>query len=91
MNLWYLQTLKYTTQDQVGFSYVCQKTKTIPYTLPNNEIFGLPHKHTMFYIKHEHHYNHYNQLLSVDNSKHTGTGTNVDFGLNIGRRIQKKQ
>jgi hypothetical protein len=54
LDLWYLQTLKYTTQDQVGFSYVCQKTKTIPYTLPNNEIYGLPHKHTMFYIKHNH-------------------------------------
>lgn len=57
LDLWYLQTLKYTTQDQVGFSYVCQKTKTIPYTLPNNEIFGLPHKHTMFYIKHDHGFN----------------------------------
>jgi len=54
LDLWYLQTLKYTTQDQVGFSYVCQKTKTIPYTLPNNEIYGLPHTHTMFYIKHNH-------------------------------------
>jgi len=55
LNLWYLQTLKYTTQDQIGFSYVCQKTKLIPFTLPNNEIRGdCPHKYTMFYIKKNH-------------------------------------
>ncbi len=55
LNLWYLQTLKYTTQDQIGFSYVCQKTNMIPFTLPNNEISGnCPHNNTMFYIKHEH-------------------------------------
>jgi hypothetical protein len=55
LNLWYLQTLKYTTQDQIGFSYVCQKTNLIPHTLPNNEIHGdCPHSNTMFYIKHHH-------------------------------------
>ena len=55
LNLWYLQTLKYTTQDQIGFSYVCQKTKLTPYTLPNNEVYGnFPHTNTMFYIKHHH-------------------------------------
>jgi hypothetical protein len=55
LNLWYLQTLKYTTQDQIGFSYVCQKTNIIPFTLPNNEIHGdCPSIHTMFYIKHNH-------------------------------------
>jgi len=54
LELWYLQTLKYTTQDQIGFPYVCQKTKLIPYTLPDNEIHGTPHSHTMFYIKHDH-------------------------------------
>jgi len=55
LDLWYLQTLKYTTQDQIGFSYVCQKTNLIPYTLPNDEIRGdEPHKNTMFYIKHNH-------------------------------------
>ena len=55
LDLWYLQTLKYTTQDQIGFPYVCQKTKLIPYTLPNNEIHGdRPHNNTMFYIKHNH-------------------------------------
>ncbi len=55
LDLWYLQTLKYTTQDQVGFPYVCQKTHLVPFTLPNNEIFGdRPHEGTMFYIKHGH-------------------------------------
>lgn len=55
LNLWYLQTLQYTTQDQIGFSYVCQKLNMIPFTLPNDEIYGeRPHSNTMFYIKHNH-------------------------------------
>lgn len=55
LNLWYLQTLKYTTQDQISFPYVCQKTWTIPYTLPNDEVTGdSPHNNTMLYIKHGH-------------------------------------
>ena len=55
LNFWYLQTLNYTTQDQIGFSYVCQYMNIIPYTLPNNEIYGeFPHNSTMFYIKHSH-------------------------------------
>ena len=55
LNLWYLQTLQYTTQDQISFSYVCQKLNIIPYTLPNNEIKGYnAHINTQFYIKHNH-------------------------------------
>lgn len=55
LDLWYLQTLKYTTQDQISFPYVVQKTNIIPYTLPNNEVYGdTPHSSTMFYIKHNH-------------------------------------
>ena len=55
LDLWYSQTLKYTTQDQVGFPYVCQKTNLIPYTLPDEEVRGeFPHQMTDFYIKHEH-------------------------------------
>lgn len=55
LDLWYLQTLKYTTQDQIGFSYVCQKNNIIPFTLPNKEVFGdYPHNKTMFYIKNRH-------------------------------------
>lgn len=52
---WYLQTLKYSTQDQVGFSYVCQKTNLVPFTLPNKNVKGdLPHIYTEFYTKHSH-------------------------------------
>ncbi len=52
LDLWYLQTLKYTTQDQIGFSYVCQKLNLIPFTLPNMDISGQnPHEETMFYNK----------------------------------------
>lgn len=54
LDLWYLQTLKFTTQDQISFSYVCQKTNLIPFTLPNDEISGEPHHKTMFYKKHDH-------------------------------------
>lgn len=55
LDTWYLQTLTFTTQDQIGFSYVCQKLKMIPYTLPDEEIKGdAPHSKTDFYIKHEH-------------------------------------
>jgi len=55
LDLWYLQTLKYTTQDQIGFSYVCQKKNIIPFTLPNSEIYGNnTNVNTMFYIKHNH-------------------------------------
>ena len=52
---WYLQTLKYTTQDQIGFPYVCQKMRFVPYTLPDGEITGdCPHVGTQFYVKREH-------------------------------------
>lgn len=54
LNMWYLQTLKYTTQDQIGFPYVVQKTNLIPYTLPNNHINGNAWLKTDFYIKHPH-------------------------------------
>lgn len=55
LDLWYLQTLKHTTQDQISFPYVCQKTNLIPFTLPNPDISGeYPHHKTLFYNKHEH-------------------------------------
>lgn len=55
LDLWYLQTLVFTTQDQISFPYVCQKTNLIPYTLPDNEIYGYPtYANTMFYIRHKH-------------------------------------
>ena len=55
LDLWYLQTLKHTTQDQIGFSYVCQKTNMLPFTLPNHEVPGpRPHFKTLFYNKTRH-------------------------------------
>jgi hypothetical protein len=55
LNRWYLQTLKYTTQDQVGFSKVVQDTKLVPYTFPDMRFKGdEPHKDCEMFIKHEH-------------------------------------
>lgn len=55
LDLWYLQTLQYTTQDQIGFPYSCQKLNMLPFTLPNDEVSGdKPHIGTMFYHKHGH-------------------------------------
>ncbi len=55
LNMWYLQTLKHTTQDQISFPYVCQKTGLIPMTLPNHDIYGIrPHFHTQMYIRRQH-------------------------------------
>jgi len=55
LDLWYLQTLKYSTQDQIGFPFTCQKLNIIPYTLPDNEITGhTVQSKTMFYIKRNH-------------------------------------
>lgn len=52
---WYLHILELTTQDQVSFSFVCQKLNVIPLTLPNADIKGdRPHHNTQFYIKHGH-------------------------------------
>jgi len=55
LDLWYLQTLKYTTQDQVGFPKVVQDTSIIPYTLPDNRFTGNnPHQGTNIFKKHLH-------------------------------------
>jgi len=55
LNRWYLQTLKYTTQDQVGFSKVVQDTKLVPYTFPDHKFKGDdPHTGCDMFIKHEH-------------------------------------
>ena len=40
LDRWYLQTLKYTTQDQVGFPKVVQETHIVPYTLPDKVFTG---------------------------------------------------
>lgn len=55
LNQWYLQTLQFTTQDQIGFPYICQKLRFAPYTLPDHQIQGdEPHIKTDFYSKMEH-------------------------------------
>lgn len=55
LKLWYYEILTHTTQDQISFPYVCQKTNLLPLTLPNYEIKGdSPHFNTMFYIKNDH-------------------------------------
>lgn len=55
LNMWYLQTLVYSTQDQISFPYVCLKNGLIPYTLPDSEIKGdRPHWYTDLYTKHVH-------------------------------------
>lgn len=55
LDLWYLQTLKYTTQDQVGFPRIVQNTGIIPYTLPDSKFTGdEPHKGTSIFNKHWH-------------------------------------
>jgi hypothetical protein len=52
---WYKQTLDYTTQDQVSFTFSCFHKKLYPYTLPDKEIQGeYPHIKTDLYYKHDH-------------------------------------
>ena len=55
LDLWYFQTLNYTTEDQVSFPYAAWKLNVTPYTLPDKEIWGdAPDKFTKFYWKHPH-------------------------------------
>lgn len=54
LDLWYLQTLTHTTQDQMGFPYALQKLGVVPGALPDEHVSGMPHKKTDWYIKHDH-------------------------------------
>ena len=55
MDLWYMQTLTYTTQDQISFSYVVQKTGLMPLALPSKEhIVRGAVINNNFFIKFEH-------------------------------------
>lgn len=55
LNDWYLQTLKYTTQDQIGFPKTIQNTGLVPYTLPDDKVTGSsPHYSTSLYRVHKH-------------------------------------
>jgi hypothetical protein len=42
LDSWYLQGLKYTTQDQVTFPFVCQMLGIIPYTFPDRKYPEIP-------------------------------------------------
>jgi hypothetical protein len=54
LDLWYEQNLIHTTQDQIGFPYVCWKLNVKPYTLPDGTVHGKGHSRTDFYVKHGH-------------------------------------
>lgn len=55
LDKWYLQTLRYTTQDQIGFPRVVQETGLIPYTFPDEATKGdNPHFVTDLYTKRDH-------------------------------------
>ena len=53
LNFWYLQTLMFTTQDQISFPYACQKLKLNPNSLISNKVKGNYNKND-FYTKHNH-------------------------------------
>lgn len=55
LDMWYDQTLSFTTQDQIGFPYCVFKLNHFPYTLPDENIKGAAHECTDFYIKRPHH------------------------------------
>ncbi len=55
LDLWYDQTLRHTTQDQVGFPYCVFKLNHVPYTLPDENISGVSSTQTDFYVKRNHH------------------------------------
>ena len=50
LDMWYIQTLQYTTQDQISFPYALWKTSTMPHSLMSER----PHVETNLYIKHDH-------------------------------------
>jgi hypothetical protein len=51
---WNAQNLRYTTQDQIGFPFVCWKLGIKPHTLPDGIVKGLGHSVTDFYVKYPH-------------------------------------
>jgi len=53
LNMWYLQNLEFTTQDQIAFPYCCQKLNIWPYTFPDRESGGNQF-HSLFFEKLNH-------------------------------------
>ena len=55
LNFWYLQTLKFTTQDQIGFPFSLQKLKIFPYSFPDKYVkLHTNHIKNELYYKHRH-------------------------------------
>lgn len=54
LQLWFVQTLLWSTEDQVSFPYVCWKAGVRPYTFPDGDLSGKGHSITDLYIKHNH-------------------------------------
>jgi len=55
LDLWFLQTLLYTTQDQISFPYVLWKMKNAVHVLPDRSISGdKPHNSTSIFNKRAH-------------------------------------
>jgi hypothetical protein len=52
---WYVQTLRWSTEDQLGLPYTLQRLGMVPFALPSAQIPGdRPHSKTYFYRKHKH-------------------------------------
>ena len=55
LDLWSMQTLIHTTQDQISFPYVIWKKNNKPHVLPDENISGdTPHESTSIFKKREH-------------------------------------
>ena len=56
LDYWFLQTLMYSLQDQMGFPYALRSLNIIPYTLPDNEVSGMygAHFQTQMYKRWNH-------------------------------------
>ena len=50
LNMWYEHNLRFTTQDQIAFPFVCQKLGVYPYTFPD-EVSGGNQFHNIFFEK----------------------------------------
>jgi hypothetical protein len=53
LDIWYEQTLNYTTQDQIGFPMAVRKSNIIPYTYPDRNVLGHA-DNNYHYFKHMH-------------------------------------
>ena len=54
LDVWYMETMRHTTQDQISFPYVCWKLGVLPYMFPDAHVPGAGHTQTALYIKRNH-------------------------------------